>query len=101
MPTKPDWQYHIGLKHLARDMALVGAYPYWDALVKGVQADIAVVHGDEVDAEIFCAILLSSAILGPRVFKNRICPQDSVERVMERFRKETQRMLGTEGFLKS
>lgn len=76
------------------------SYPHWDGLVQGVQADVVTEPGDEaVDAEIFCVILITSAIIGPRVFKNRVQPQEAAERVIERFRKEWQRMLRTDGLL--
>ncbi len=74
------------------------SYPHWDELVKGVEASFAAAHGGDADAEIFCIILLTSAIIGPRVFKNRVRPGASAARVMERFRKEWQRVLRAEGF---
>ncbi|CAN7527095.1 TetR/AcrR family transcriptional regulator [Phenylobacterium sp. LjRoot225] len=77
------------------------SYPHWDGLVKGVQGNLAEAHGDApFDAEIFCVILITSAIIGPRVFKNRVRPQEATERVIERFRTEWQRMLRTDGMLK-
>jgi AcrR family transcriptional regulator len=73
------------------------SYPHWNELVKGVTATFAAAQEDEADAEIFCVILLAGAIIGPRVFKNRVRPRASDERVVERFRTEWQRLLGKEG----
>jgi len=74
------------------------SYPHWDELVKGVEASLAAAHGGDVDAEVFCVILLTSAIIGPRVFKNRVRPRARAGEVIDRFRKEWQRVLRTEGF---
>ena len=74
------------------------SYPQWDELVKGVEASLSAAHGAEADAEVFCVILLTSAIIGPRVFANRVHPQARPAQVVERFRKEWQRLLRTEGF---
>jgi AcrR family transcriptional regulator len=69
-------------------------YPFWDALVDGIAATFADrVPGEKVDAEVYCAILLTSAIVGPRVFKNSVSPSSDIETVVERFRLELQRQL--------
>lgn len=73
------------------------SYPQWDALVKGV-AGLAAAHDADADAEVACVMLLAAAILGPRVFKNRVRPRASLEQVIERFRKELQRILRAQGF---
>lgn len=75
-----------------------GSYPHWDALVKGAEASLVASDSGEADAEVFCVILLTAAIIGPRVFKNRVRPRASADRVIDRFRKELQRMLRTQGF---
>jgi AcrR family transcriptional regulator len=74
------------------------SYPHWEELVRGVESSLAAVHGGEADAEVFCVILLTSAIIGPRVFRNRVQRRASTAQVMERFRKEWQRLLRAEGF---
>jgi AcrR family transcriptional regulator len=70
------------------------SYPYWDALVQGVRG---VAHDDDpkdaIDAEVYCVILLTSAIIGPRVFKNRVARNENTESIVKRFRKERQRLL--------
>jgi len=68
------------------------SYPQWDALVRGTQADFDA-RGTGADAEVFCVILLISAFIGPRVFRNRVRPDEPPEKIIERFRNEWQRML--------
>jgi AcrR family transcriptional regulator len=76
------------------------SYPHWDALVLGTQRDLhAAFPAEQPDAEVYCVILLTSAIIGPRVFRNRIQPEDPPEKIIERFRKEWQRMLKSDGLL--
>jgi AcrR family transcriptional regulator len=71
------------------------SYPQWDALVKGTQRSLEAAGGG--DAEVFCVILLTSAFIGPRVFRNRVRPDEPPEKVIERFRQEWQRILKSEG----
>lgn len=69
-------------------------YPLWDALVKGMAATFAARLPEEpVDAEIYCVMLLTSAIIGPRVFMNSVDPASDIDTVVQRFRQEQQRML--------
>lgn len=69
-------------------------YPHWDALVQGIKSNLAAEGGDEaVDAEVYCVILLTSAIIGPRVFKNSVNPAEDNETIVRRFRVERQRLL--------
>lgn len=69
-------------------------YAHWDALVEGIRThDVATDPGDAIDAEVFCVILLTSAIIGPRVFRNSVCPGADTETVVARFRKEQLRLL--------
>lgn len=77
------------------------SYPFWDALVEGIKSRLAVQFPDEeVDAEVYCVILLTSAIIGPRVFKNSVCPSADIETVVQRFRKEHQRLLKHDALLR-
>jgi AcrR family transcriptional regulator len=79
------------------------SYPCWDALVDGMKANLCG-DGDEpdetVDAEVLCVILLTTAIIGPRVYKNRVSPAEGTEAVVERFRREQQRWLKQLGLLR-
>lgn len=69
-------------------------YPHWDALVEGIKERFVAADPDDVvDAEVYCVMLLTSAIIGPRVFKNSVRPSDDIDTVVERFRGEWQRML--------
>ncbi len=78
------------------------SYPYWDALVDGMRANLSGEDTDEtVDAEVLCVILLTSTIIGPRVFRNRVAPAEGTEAVVQRFRKEQQRWLQQLGLLRA
>jgi AcrR family transcriptional regulator len=69
-------------------------YPRWDVLVEGMSAAFSArVPGEKVDVEVYCAILLTGAIVGPRVFKNSVAPADDDDTVISRFRRELQRQL--------
>jgi len=69
-------------------------YPFWDVLVKGMAATFAAqIPNETVDAEVYCVILLTGAIVGPRVFKNSVDPSSEIETVVKRFRLEQQRLL--------
>lgn len=73
------------------------SYPHWDALVDGVRDLI----GDSgADAEIFCTLLITGAVIGPRVYRNSINPQASDDEITERFRSEQQRLLRNLNLLK-
>ncbi len=77
------------------------SYPFWDALVEGIKERLAVQFPDEqVDAEVYCIILLTSAIIGPRVFKNSVCPTADIETIVQRFRNEQQRLLKHDALLR-
>jgi AcrR family transcriptional regulator len=69
-------------------------YPNWDALVAGMRETLAASpEGQGIDAEVFCVDLLASAFIGPRVFKNSVCPGADIRTIVERFRGETLRRL--------
>jgi AcrR family transcriptional regulator len=77
------------------------SYPHWDALVNGARESLAAEDPDHPgDAEVFCIMLLTSAIVGPRVFRNRVAPTQDAESIVARFRTETQRLLRRGGLLK-
>ena len=77
------------------------SYPYWDALVDGFRAEMAGNDTNEtLDAEVFCVVLLTSTIIGPRVFRNRVSPAEDTETVVRRFRTEQQRWLKQLGLLR-
>lgn len=76
-------------------------YPYWDTLLQGIKARFAErFPDDQIDAEVYCVIILTSAIIGPLVFKNSVCPETSIDTIVRRFTKEHQRMLKHDALLK-
>ncbi len=90
------------IKLWIEDLVSVGdirtRYPQWDGLVQGISTSFAANDPDNpVDAEVYCVLLLTSAIIGPRVFKNSVCPADDDDIVLARFRLEWQRILRNAG----
>ena len=87
------------IKLWIEDLIAVGdirtRYPQWDGLVAGMRAHFAAFPDADgpVDAEVYCVILLTSAIIGPRVFKNSVARDEGIDSVVDRFRRERQRML--------
>jgi AcrR family transcriptional regulator len=76
-------------------------YPQWDALVAGIRRNAAAEDAqDTVDAEVYCVILLTSAIIGPRVLKNSVCPGEDTDTIVQRFRRELRRLLGHAALLR-
>lgn len=73
------------------------SYPHWDALVEGVRG---LIDNSSADAEIFCTLLITGAVIGPRVYRNAINPDASDDEVTERFRSEQQRLLRNLNLLK-
>ena len=51
----------------------------------------------EFDAEVYCALMLAGAIIGPRVFANSVRPKASVEAIVSAFWTEEQRVLLRDG----
>jgi len=75
-------------------------YPQWDSLVANVAQPFSDFAPDEVcDAEVYCVRMLTSAFIAPRVFKNSVCPHESMERIAERFTQEEYRMMLREGVM--
>lgn len=73
-------------------------YPKWDEFV-AASAQTRV-EGEEVDVEVYCTLMLTGAIIGPRVFRSSVRPELSDDEVVDRFRREQQRMLRREGLLR-
>lgn len=74
------------------------SYPHWDALVSGIGASLAAAFPEEaIDAEVYCVILLTSALIGPRVYRHRVAPDLDTETTIARFRREQQRVLRRDG----
>lgn len=75
-------------------------YPQWDALVRGVEGDIIDDGGEAVDAEIYCVMLLTSAFIAPRVYRNSVRSDLGTEEIVERFCREQMRVLRRDGLVK-
>jgi len=76
------------------------SYSQWDEMVAGIRRRFADQRPDEeVDAEVYCVMLLTAAIIGPRVFANSVEPDASPESILTRFMKEEQRMLRRDGLM--
>ncbi len=73
-------------------------YPRWDELVSGIARRFAEQQpGVEIDAEVYCAILLAGTIIGPRIYANSVRPGTKVETIVARFLGEEQRTLARDG----
>ena len=73
-------------------------YPRWDELVAGIARRFAERQPEvEIDAEVYCAILLAGTIIGPRIFANSVRPGASIDAIVARFLKEEERTLTRDG----
>ena len=72
-------------------------YPRWDDLVAGFSPGGSAAIGEAIDAEVYGVCMLVAAFIGPRVFHNSVRPDLDEATVVERFRKEQQRMLRRDG----
>lgn len=75
------------------------SYSPWDELVTGMTQSFRDM-GEDIDAEIYCVMLLSSAIIGPRVYKTGIRQDEDNDSIIARFVKEHQRVLRRDGLIK-
>lgn len=68
-------------------------YPKWDEFLAAIQHDRPQdPAGEEPDFEVLAAILLTGSIIGPRVFRNSIRPDLREQEIVDRFRRELQRI---------
>lgn len=86
------------IKLWIEDLVSVGdirtRYPQWDALVESTRTSFGGGDPDDpVGAEVYCVLLLTSAIIGPRVFKNSVRPEEDIDTVLTRFRLGWQRII--------
>lgn len=72
------------------------SYSRWDELVSAMAARFTA-SGEEIDAEVYCVMLLSASIIGPRVFANSVNPGAKVADVVARFLQEEHRTLRRDG----
>lgn len=77
------------------------SYSCWDQLVEGIRRSFAEVNpGEEIDAEIYCVMLLAASIIGPRVYRNSVHPESTTEEIVARFVAEHQRVLRRDGLVR-
>ena len=69
------------------------SYPHWDDLVGSMRRTMEAAGQSDVDVEVYCTMLITSAMIAPRVFKSSVCPDADDASVIERFRRERQRGL--------
>lgn len=70
------------------------SYPRWDELVFGTKRVLADLNGEQsIDAEVYCTLLLTGAIIGPIVFRNSVRPDLDAQTITARFSTEHERML--------
>lgn len=75
-------------------------YQQWDGLISGMTTAFAEFRPNEdFDAEVFATILLSAALIGPRVFAMSVAPGEPRARIVERFAREQRRLLDAYGLL--
>jgi len=69
-------------------------YPAWDPIVAGVaQSHRDVLGMGPIDSEVFCTILLTGALIGPRIFRNSVRPDESLDDTIARFTREQLRLV--------
>lgn len=74
------------------------AYPSWELLVEGMQARFdEQPPEDQIDAEVYCTMMLTSAFIAPRIFARCVQPGESTERIVARFAREQRRVLKRDG----
>jgi hypothetical protein len=59
----------------------------------GDQLNSRAIGDVDADAEVYCVILLTTAFVGPHVFKASVRPKDSNAQIVARFRNEQRRLL--------
>ena len=76
-------------------------YPRWDELVGGLGKSLnEKFPGEQIDAEVYAVMMLSAAIIGPRILQNSVAPGEDVARISERFVAEHRRQLMRDGIIR-
>ncbi|MEJ5977473.1 helix-turn-helix domain-containing protein [Novosphingobium sp. PS1R-30] len=74
------------------------SYSGWNALVEGTAQRLAEEHPDEdIDAEVYCVMLIAASVIGPRVYRNSVNPAATTEQIVAKFVREHQRVLARDG----
>ncbi|MAC58351.1 MAG: TetR family transcriptional regulator [Novosphingobium sp.] len=73
-------------------------YPEWDGLVAGMAEQLkSQPETADIDAEAYCTLMLTWAMLGPRVYHNSVRPDISKEDAIERMTRTQVRILQLHG----
>lgn len=76
------------------------SYSCWDALIEGMRGSLEAANpGKGIDAEIYCVMLLSASIIGPRVYRNSINQDATTDEIVDKFVREHLRVLARDGLL--
>jgi AcrR family transcriptional regulator len=74
------------------------SYPRWDELVAGTQKRFDALDPDDpADAEVYCVMMMASAVIGPLVFRNGVAKGGSAEDISRRFIREHLRAMTRDG----
>jgi AcrR family transcriptional regulator len=74
------------------------SYPRWDELVKGTQERFNQADPENpADAEVYCTMMMASAIVGPLVFRNGVAKDSKAEDISRRFIREHLRTMTRDG----
>ena len=77
---------------------IVERYPEWAALVDGVGAQLRTrPETAAIDPEVYCTLLLTWAMIGPRVYGNSVRPELSLDEKVERITRSQLKMLQLHG----
>ncbi|MDE2597406.1 MAG: TetR/AcrR family transcriptional regulator [Sphingomonadales bacterium] len=76
------------------------AYPRWDEMIAGMRERFAEEQPETgIDAEVYCVLMLTSAIIGPLVYRNGLAAGDDTEDIARRFIAEQVRTLTRDGMM--
>lgn len=77
---------------------IVDRYPEWEGLVAGLRQQLeARPETAGIDAEAYVTLMLTSAMLGPRIYRNSVRPDLPVDEAVERLTQAQVRMLRLQG----
>lgn len=77
---------------------IVERYPEWTGLVEGFRVELAArPETAEMDPEVYCTLLLTWAMIGPRVYGNSVRPDLSIDEMVERITRTQLKMLQLHG----
>lgn len=80
--------------------AIVERYPEWEGLVGGLAEQLrSNPETADMDAEAYCTMMLTWAMLGPRVYRNSVRPDLAPEEAIERITRTQVQMLRLHGIV--